>query len=255
MGDSELRGETAIVIGGTSGIGRAIAERLTDAGVDVVPTSRTEADVAATADALGCDLVYPTDTTNREQVTRLFERVSNQYGEINILINSAGIFFDERPPSEITDTEWQKITMTNLYGVFLSSQISHSYLREGRGVIIHIGSIAGHIPLYGQSAYVATKFGVSGLTKSFAAEYAADGIRVNAVDPGYVKTPQNADALKDEEIKERIEARTPLGRYVTPDEVAATTKFLCSPDASMITGETVLVDGGLSLGAFSRIDR
>lgn len=243
----DLEGTVAVVIGGTTGIGRATAEALAGAGASVVPTSRTESSVREAVEAVGCDLVCPTDVTERADVRELFERTVDALGPIDVLVNSAGVVQEVTPVGEITDDEWHVTIETNLYGVFLASQLVADYMPAGDATIVNVGSMNGEIPVEGLAAYVASKFGVKGLTKTFALEYADDDIRVNAIAPGYVKTRQNAAALEDEQIRSAIHRRTPLSRYATLEEIAGATLFLCSPAAGFMTGETVVVDGGFSL--------
>lgn len=245
---ADLEGQIAVVIGGTTGIGRAIAEALADAGADVVPTSRTESSVRDAAEAVGCDLVCPTDVTDREDVRTLFERTADEVGPINILVNSAGIIQEVQPVSELSDEEWNLIVETNLYGVFVGSQLAPEYMaEEGNRAILNVSSMNGDQAISGLTAYVASKFGVKGLTQNFALEYADEDIRVNAIGPGYVKTRQNEDALENPDTAAAIHGRTPLSRYASLEEVAASALFMVSPGAAFVTGETLLVDGGFSL--------
>lgn len=245
---ADLDGQVAVVVGGTTGIGRAISEALADAGADVVPASRTESSVEEAADAVGCDLVQPTDVTEREDVRALFERVSEEVGPINVLVNSAGVIQESKPVSDLSDDEWHLIVETNLYGVFVGSQLAPEYMAdEGNRAILNVSSMNGDQAVKGLTAYVASKFGVKGLTQNFALEYADRDIRVNAIGPGYVKTRQNEEALENQKVREAIHGRTPLSRYATLEEVAASALFMVSPGATFITGETLLVDGGFSL--------
>jgi len=244
---ADLDRQVAVVVGGTTGIGRAIAEALAESGADVVPTSRTESSVEEAAEAVGCDLVCPTNVTDREAVRTLFERTVEEVGEIDIIVNSAGVVQEVKPVGQITDEEWELIVETNLYGVFVSSQLVPQYMaEEGPRAILNIGSMNGERAVNGLTAYVATKFGVKGLTENFALEYASEDIRVNALAPGYVETRQNKEALADPETREAIHRQTPLSRYATLEEVAATALFMLSPAAAFITGETLVVDGGFT---------
>jgi NAD(P)-dependent dehydrogenase (short-subunit alcohol dehydrogenase family) len=245
--DTNLDGQTAVVIGGTTGIGRAIAESLADEGANVVPTSRTEENVREAVHAVDGDLVCPTDVTEREQVNKLFERVSEKVGNLNVLVNSAGVIQSAKPVGEIDDKEWDLVQNTNLYGVFVASQLALDYFDDGPRTILNVSSMNGEIPVEGLTAYGASKYGVRGLTENFALEYADEGVRVNAIAPGYVKTRQNVDALEDDDVKAAIHGRTPLSRYANREEIAAMATVLASPLASFVTGETVVVDGGFSV--------
>lgn len=244
----DMDGQVAVVVGGTSGIGKAIATALADAGADVVPASRTEESVREAADVVGSEVVCPTDVTRREDVRTLFERTVDEYGPINVLINSAGAIQESTPVGEISDEQWDRVLDTNLYGVFLASQLVDGFLAaSGNRAVLNVGSMNGEQAVEGLTAYVASKFGVKGLTQNLALEYADDGVRVNAVAPGYVKTRQNRAALEDEAVRGAIHGRTPLSRYATLEEVAASALYLVSPAASFVTGETLVVDGGFSV--------
>lgn len=244
---ADLDGRVAVVIGGTTGIGRSIAETLAGAGADVVPTSRTESSVVDAADAVGCELVCPTDVTSREDVRTLFERTVAEVGTIDILVNSAGVVQDAKPVDEITDDEWELIMGTNLYGVFVASQLVPEYMTDdGDRSILNVGSMNGETPVRGITAYTASKFGVKGLTQNFALEYARDDIRVNAIAPGYVKTRQNEEALDDPDTRAAIHGKTPLSRFAELSEIAACALFMVSPGATFVTGETLVVDGGFT---------
>jgi NAD(P)-dependent dehydrogenase (short-subunit alcohol dehydrogenase family) len=245
---ADLEDRVAVVIGGTAGIGREIAEALAQASADVVPTSRTESSVEDAAAAVGSDLVCPTDVTERGDVRHLFERTVDELGAIDVLVNSAGIVQEGKRVGEIDDEEWAAIVDTNLYGVFVASQLVPDYMsdRSDRS-ILNVGSMNGVRPLHGMTAYVASKFGVTGLTQNFAIEYASRDIRVNAIAPGYVKTRQNADALEASDTREAIHGRTPLSRYATLEELAGSALYMVSPAAGFVTGETLVIDGGYTI--------
>jgi NAD(P)-dependent dehydrogenase (short-subunit alcohol dehydrogenase family) len=244
---ADLDDQVAVVVGGTTGIGRAIAEALAEAGADVIPTSRTASSVEEAAEAVGCDLICPTDVTDREAVRTLFERTVDTVGEIDMLVNSAGVVQETKPVGDITDEEWELVVETNLYGVFVASQLVPEYMSDGGNrTILNVGSMNGERAVRGLSAYVASKFAVNGITQNFALEYAADDIRVNAIAPGSVRTRQNEEALEDPDTREAIHRQTPLSRYATLDEVAASALFMISPAATFVTGETLVVDGGFT---------
>lgn len=245
---ADLHNQTAVIFGGTQGIGRAIAETLHNAGADVVPTSRTETSVRDAAESVDCDLVHPADVTDREDVRSLLERTVDQIGPINILINSAGVVQDAKPVADIGDDDWNVVLDTNLYGVFLTSQLIPEYMPdEGNRNIVNVSSMSSKQPIKGMTAYTASKFGVTGLTQNFALDYADRNIRVNAIAPGYVRTSQTEDVLDDPDTRDAIHRRTPLSRYADVEDIAASALFLASPAASFVTGEILLVDGGFTL--------
>ncbi|MHB9287922.1 SDR family NAD(P)-dependent oxidoreductase [Halobacteriales archaeon Cl-PHB] len=244
----DLSGRTAVVTGGTHGIGRAIAEALDEQGATVVPTSRTTESVEDAAAAVDTDLVCPTDVSSRSDVEGLFEAVAERYGGVDILVNSAGLFQHEMPPEEIDDEEWNRVVDVNLYGTFLTCQTVPQYMTGEDSAIVNVSSMAAERPLRGVTAYVATKAGINGMTRSLAVEYADQGIRVNAISPGYVKTRQNAEALETDSLREAIYRKTPLERYGDLEEVATSAVYLASPAAGFITGETLRIDGGFTIG-------
>lgn len=243
----ELEGKTAVVTGGTSGIGRAVSLALADAGANVVPVSRTESRVEEVTEEVGSDVVRATDVRAKDDVQELFEQVHSTYGPIDVLVNSAGIFFDESPITELDEETWNDIIQTNLYGTFVTTQLFPAFSGEGDSAIVNVSSIAGQLPLPDLTTYTISKFGVNGLTKSFALKYADIPVRVNAVAPGYAKTAQNRENLEDPEVKEDLLGKTPLGRYAQLDEIANAVLFLASPSVQFVTGEILTVDGGFSL--------
>ncbi|WP_255171138.1 SDR family NAD(P)-dependent oxidoreductase [Natrononativus amylolyticus] len=245
--DLQLEGQTAIVIGGTTGIGRGITERLYEEGVNVVPTSRTEKSVEEAARAVECPIVHPTDITCQDDIESLLETTTAQIGAVNILINSSGLIQEATSPEEMSIEQWDTIIETNLYGPFLASKMVPPYMDGENKNILNVSSMVEEVPLKGMSAYVTSKFGVKGLTKNLALDYANDDIRVNAIAPGNVVTRQNEDVLTKDTVQDLILDRTPMGRYANVEEIADPAAFLVSPRASYATGETFVVDGGFTL--------
>ena len=243
----DLSGQTAVVTGGTSGIGRGIATVLDEQGANVVPVSRTESRVKDAAEAVDCDLVLPTDVSERAEVEAMLETVANEHGSIEILVNCAGIFQEEKDPTDITDADWESVLGINLYGTFLACQTVPKYMTGGNRAIVNVGSMVSETPLKGITAYIASKGGIISLTRSLAVEYADRDIRVNTLQPGYVKTRQNREALESEKLRDAILRHTPMGRYGEAIEMGRVAAFLASPAASYVTGEAVMVDGGFSV--------
>jgi NAD(P)-dependent dehydrogenase (short-subunit alcohol dehydrogenase family) len=243
-----LDGRVAVVTGGTRGIGRAITEGLAEAGADVVPTSRTRADVedavAAVEGRGGDSLVVPTDVTNADDRQDLIDRTVAELGGVDVLVNNAGINPDSalgRP--EVVDPEgFDQVLDVNLRGGFRLVQEAAEHLQEGASVI-NVASVGGLVGLPRQHAYVASKHGLVGMIKSVALDWAPD-IRVNAIAPGYVATELTDDLRGNDQLRQSIIDRTPLERFAEPAEIAGPAVFLASDAAAYVTGSCLAVDGG-----------
>lgn len=241
-----LRGKVAIVTGASRGIGRATAIALATEGAKVVvnyASSQQAADqVVAEISAMGSEAIaLPADVSKADQVDQLISATMEQWGQIDVLVNNAGITRDTLL-LRMKPEEWQAVIDLNLTGVFLCTRaVSKIMLKQRSGRIINITSVAGQMGNPGQANYSAAKAGVIGFTKTVAKELASRGITVNAVAPGFIATDMTSD-LKSEEILKFI----PLARYGQPEEVAGMIRFLAAdPAAAYITGQVMNVDGGM----------
>ena len=245
--DKRVEGKVALVTGGGSGIGEAIAHQFADEGATVivadvndVPAKQVATDIGASAHA------EVADVGDAASMEALVERVMQEHGRLDIAVNNAGIGGASAPIGEYPVDSWKQVMSVNLDGVFYSmrSEIP-AMLKNGGGSIINIGSVLSSVGFAQSGAYVAAKHGVIGLTKTAAIEYSKDGVRVNAVGPGFIETP----LLKKPEAAEVVKGVTalhPIGRLGQPEEVANVVTFLASDESSFVSGSYYTVDGGFT---------
>ncbi len=236
-----LQGRTALVTGGSRGIGRAIAAELASAGAQVVIGYRSGGDEAEEVAAEIGGRAVQADVSNAEDAKRLVDEA----GEVEILVNNAGVTRDGLL-ARMSDDDWQTVLDTNLGGTFNTCRaVTRGMMKRRAGAIVNVSSIVGLHGNPGQTNYSASKAGIIGFTKALARELGSRGVRANVVAPGYVST-RLTDAIA-EELQQQMLAATPLGRFGDPEDIAAAVRFLCSDEASFITGEVLLVDGGLGM--------
>jgi NAD(P)-dependent dehydrogenase (short-subunit alcohol dehydrogenase family) len=244
----DLDGRAAVVVGGTSGIGRAIALGLAEAGANVVSTSRRAKQVDSTAGEIEAlerrSLRVVSDVSDRASIENLLSECVSAFGKVDILVNSAGR--TKREPSLDLDEEmWNAILETNLTGTLRTCQVFGRHMIEhGYGRIINIASLSTYVSLFEVAAYSASKAAVASLTKSLAIEWARHGVNVNAIAPGVFRTALNQQLLDESPRGQEFLTRTPMGRFGNVDELAGAAVFLASEAASFVTGEILVVDGG-----------
>ena len=244
----DLSGRSAVVTGGSRGIGRAIVTRLAEQGADVCFSFRRDQaaadEVAAAITALGRHaLPVQADVTDPAAAEALIKAATGEFGKIDILVNNAGITRDDLIMRMSTEA-WREVLETNLFGAFYTLKaVTRPMLKARGGRIINITSVSGQAGQTGQANYSAAKAGLIGLTKASARELASRGITVNAVAPGFVLTELTKDLPP--ELQAQITDRTPLGRFGTPEDISAAVCFLASDEAAYITGQVLAVDGGL----------
>jgi glucose 1-dehydrogenase len=257
-----LKGKSVLVTGGTSGIGQAIAVRFAQHGANVAinylrrpeEAAETEQQVnacAAKVQQLGVrEVIVRGDVSKEEDVAAMFEDTVDKLGGLDVLVNNAGIQIS-RPSHELSAEDFDKVLAVNLRGAFLCARdaIKRFLDAETPGAIINISSVHQLIPKPNYLGYSASKGGMQNLTRSLALEYAANGIRVNAIGPGATITPINRAWVDDPVKAEMVTAHIPMLRAGTADEMAGVTCFLASEEAAYITGQTLFVDGGLTLYA------
>lgn len=248
MSTEKLEGKTALITGASKGLGKAMALALAEAGARLVLVSRDLGllhETAAAVRKLGAEAaVFQTDLMDEAQVLRLENAVAGDVGKVQILINNAGMNL-RKPVTDFTLAEWRQVMDTNLTSAFLMCRSFVPQMRgQGFGRILNLTSMMSHVSLPGRTAYSASKAGLLGFTRALALELAAEKITVNGISPGPIATEINAPLLQDPEINQQFTSRIPLGRWGKLEEIGQLAVYLCSEDASFITGTDILIDGG-----------
>jgi NAD(P)-dependent dehydrogenase (short-subunit alcohol dehydrogenase family) len=251
MKDHRLKGKTAVVTGGRRGIGKSTAFVLANAGADVavcdfvIDDGLLEETCQELNQAGSHSLVLQADISQRNQVESMTQRVLNEYGKIDILVNCAGVWIPGETLLECSEQNWDTVMNTNLKGTYFCCQaFGKAMIPRKNGCIINMSSQVGLTPGAGAGAYPISKAGIIMLTRQLALELAIHRIRVNAIAPGIVKTDFNAAFWREPQVERQTSGMVPLGRLAEPEDIAQTALFLASDDAAYVTGEVIAVNGG-----------
>jgi gluconate 5-dehydrogenase len=254
--DLSFEGKSAIVTGGSKGIGKAIAKALAGAGASVALAARGERDLVRAAEEIKADgrraVPIVADVSDPDEAQRLIDRVVEEFGTIDILVNNAGAAPFISPFRETRLEGFEKYFRANfLSAVYCTKAAAPFLLAGGSGAVLNIASVAGFIATPGESYYGSAKAAMIHLTKSLAAEWAPSGVRVNALAPGWIDTAMNEALRQNTETNRRILNSIPMGRWGRVEEIAAAALFLCSPAASFVTGTVLIADGGQTVSALT----
>jgi NAD(P)-dependent dehydrogenase (short-subunit alcohol dehydrogenase family) len=238
--------KVAIVTGGASGIGLAVARKLAGSGARVAIVDRDAEAARAAADEWGLTAATA-DVTDRASVDRVVDEVVSGDDRLDILVNCAGIVRPE-PSIEVADEDWAQMFDIHVAGTMRFCRAAYPHLAVGGGAIVNTSSVGGRMGMPGRLSYSSAKAAIEGLTRTLAVEWAKAGIRVNAVAPGYVSTPLLVETFAEGDLDlDILEARIPMGRMAEPEEIASVMVMLTGPDSTYITGQTIVVDGGMTI--------
>ena len=248
----DLSGRTAIVTGGAQGIGKSIAAHLQQAGAFVILVDRNRLGAEAAAQELGGEgacRALALDITDEAALKEAWEDVAAQSGGIDILVNAAGVISPNVPAQDADMADFQKVMDVNLKGALITAKQAYPWLRRsGQASVINIASQAALLSLPHQAIYTASKGGVTALTRALAIDWAPDQIRVNAIAPTFIRTPMAEPMLADPAVLRAAQKRIPLGRVGLPKDIGAVALFLAADMSALMTGQTLAVDGGWSIG-------
>ncbi len=249
----DLRGQVAIVTGGNQGIGLTLAKALAGVGAQVVIVNRRTPEGEAAAQTIqeegGSAIAIPADISQKKSVEEMVGKTLNLYGKIDILVNNAGVIV-RKPAEETEEKDWDSTMAINLKGLFFCCQaVGKQMMKQKKGKIINLSSVAATFGLKNRASYNASKAGVSQLTKSLALEWAKYGICVNAIGPGIIRTALNEAYIESDPIKkQKMIQKIPLERFGKPEDLSGIVVFLASPASDYLTGQTIYVDGGYAIG-------
>jgi NAD(P)-dependent dehydrogenase (short-subunit alcohol dehydrogenase family) len=249
---NRLEGKVAVVTGGNAGIGEAVAKRFADEGASVVVTGRRQKELDRVVSGIrhnkGKALGVAGSVTDEVHAQDVAQRTLDSFGHIDILVNNAGIGDFGKRLHETDDATWTTVLDVNLTGVFrMTRAIIPQMLKQGRGAIVNVSSIASLVGIPTVSAYAASKGGLDALTRAVAIDYATDGIRCNVVNPGLIDTPMAAPLMANPDMLQPILAQYAIRRPGTPEEVANMVLYLASDEAAWVTGGTFTIDGGMTV--------
>ncbi|WP_049979714.1 SDR family NAD(P)-dependent oxidoreductase [Halolamina rubra] len=237
-----LEEKVAVVTGGSTGIGRAIAAKFREYGAEVVIANRSADAGREAAEALDCTFTQ-CDVSSYDEVQALVDATVEEHGRLDVMVNNAGIG-RVGTVEEMDLDDWHDVMRINLNGVMHGTRAALPHLKASEGSVINVASIYGLVAGPGATAYATAKGAIVNFTRSVAVDYAAQNVRVNSICPGFVETPMTEPTFEDEEFYEYVHGRTPMGRVAQPEEIAGVAMFLASDEASYVTGANIPVDGG-----------